>query len=98
MLTLKLTWTRDHYFPASYAHATWLRLVPFFRLPGRLMRDATTVQVELRPFNDRALNRELALLCERVNQASPQLPDGHLLRFTLSSHCRFLPVQEQPVM
>src|SRR5207245_7140847 len=43
-------WVRDHYFPASYAHATWLRLVPFFRLSGRIMRDATTVHVELRPF------------------------------------------------
>ena len=38
------------------------------------MRDATTVHVELRPFNDRALNRDLAVLCERVNQASPRLP------------------------
>jgi hypothetical protein len=90
-------WVRDHYFPASYAHATWLRLVPFFRLPGRIMRDATTVHVELRPFNDRALNRDLALLCERVNEASPQLPDGHFLRFTISSPCRILPAQEQRV-
>ena len=23
-------WARDHYFPASYAHATWQRLLPFF--------------------------------------------------------------------
>ena len=90
-------WVRDHYFPASYAHATWLRLVPFFRLPGRIMRDATTVHVELRPFNDRALNRDLALLCERVNEASPQLPDGHFLRFTISSPCRILPAQEHRV-
>ncbi len=90
-------WVRDHYFPASYAHATWLRLVPFFRLPGRIMRDATTVHVELRPFNDRALNRDLALLCERVNEASPQLPDGHFLRFTISSPCHILPAQEQRV-
>ena len=90
-------WVRDHYFPASYAHATWLRLVPFFRLPGRIMRDATTVHVELRLFNDRALNRDLTLLCERVNEASPQLPDGHFLRFTISSPCRILPMQEQRV-
>jgi hypothetical protein len=27
-------WTRDHYFPASSAHATWARLVPFFGLQG----------------------------------------------------------------
>ena len=87
-------WVRDHYFPASYAHATWLRLVPFFQLPGTVVPDATTVQVELRPFNDRALNRDLALLCERVNEASPRLPDGRLLRFTISSTFRILPTQE----
>lgn len=90
-------WIRDHYFPASYAHATWLRLVPFFRLPGRIMHDAATVHVELHPFNDRALNRDLALLCERVNEAAPQLPDGRFLRFTISSPCRILLPQEQRV-
>src|SRR5207244_7430649 len=26
-------WVRDHYFPASYAHASWHRLQDFFRLP-----------------------------------------------------------------
>ncbi len=89
-------WVRDHYFPASYAHATWLRLVPFFRLPGRIVRDATTVQVELRPFNDRALNRDLALLCACVNEASPRLPDGRPLCFRLSttSTCHPLSGQE----
>jgi hypothetical protein len=29
--------------------------------------------------------RDLALICERVNAASPQLPDGCFLRFTISS-------------
>jgi hypothetical protein len=90
-------WVRDHYFPASYAHATWLRLVPFFRLPGTVISDATTVRVELRPFNDRALNRDLTSLCERVNQASPRLPDGRCLSFTLSSPCRILPASDQQV-
>jgi len=23
-------WVRDRFFPATYAHATWLRLLPFF--------------------------------------------------------------------
>ena len=78
-------WVRDQYFPASYAHATWLRLAPFFRLAGTVVPDASTVQVELRPFNDRALNRDLTVLCERVNLAAPQLPDGRLLSFTISS-------------
>lgn len=90
-------WVRDHYFPASYAHATWLRLVPFFQLPGHVRHDTTTVQVELRPFNDRALNRDLALLCERVNEACPQLPDGRFLHFTISSSCRILPAQKHRV-
>lgn len=56
-------WARDHYFPPSYAQATWKRLLPFFQLPGTITQDATLVQVELRPFNDRVLNRDLALLC-----------------------------------
>ena len=30
-------WTRDRYFPATYAQATWRRLAPFFRLPGRIV-------------------------------------------------------------
>jgi hypothetical protein len=29
-------WARDHYFPASYAQATWKRLLPFFQLPGTI--------------------------------------------------------------
>jgi hypothetical protein len=41
------------------------------------------VQVELHPFNDRALNRDLVVLCERVNEASPRLLDEHLLTFTI---------------
>src|SRR5437763_3499415 len=89
-------WVRDHYFPASFAHATWLRLLPFFRLPGTITRDATTIHVELFPFNDRTLNRDLVLLCERVNQASPRLPDGRLLSFTIRSTCCILPAQKQP--
>jgi hypothetical protein len=72
-------WTRDQYFPASYAHATWHRLLPFFQIPGTITHDATTIQVELTPFNDRALNRDLAHLCEQVNKASPHLSDGRQL-------------------
>ncbi len=99
-LTNVVMWTRDQYFPPTYAHATWLRLVPFFRLSGAVVRDATTVRVELRPFNDRALNRDLALLCARVNKASPRLPDGRLLSFTIHSlsTCHILPAQNLMVM
>jgi len=77
-------WTRDQYFPLSYAHATWKRLAPFFHLPGRVTRGPRAVSVELRPFNDRQLNHDLVALCERVNQASLQLPDGRHLLFSLS--------------
>jgi hypothetical protein len=46
-------WTRDHYFPADYAHATWVRLAPFFQLSGVVVSTWHTISVELRPFNDR---------------------------------------------
>jgi hypothetical protein len=48
-------WVRDHYFPASYAHASWHRLQPFFQLPGRIFWETEKVEVELKRFNDRAL-------------------------------------------
>jgi hypothetical protein len=89
-------WVRDRYFPASYAQATWKRLLPFFQLPGTITHHAQTVQVELHPFNDRALNRDLAMLCERVNQASPHLPDGRRLSFTMRSSCCTLGAQKVP--
>ncbi len=93
-------WVRDQYFPASYAHATWQRLVPFFRLPGRIVRQAGRVHVELRPFNDRQLNRDLAVLCARINEAAPRLPDGYHLSFAISASaiCHPLPVQEHQGM
>ncbi len=77
-------WTRDQYFPLTYAHATWKRLAPFFHLPGRVTQGPRAISVELRPFNDRQLNHDLVALCERVNQASPQLPDGRQLLFSVS--------------
>jgi hypothetical protein len=51
------------------------------------------VQVELRPFNDRALNRDLVILCERVNQASPRRPGGRRLSFTIRPTCCILAAQ-----
>jgi hypothetical protein len=76
-------WTRDQYFPASYSNATWERLAPFFRLPGIVRSSRQTVEVELRPFNDRQYNRDLHLLCQLVNQKQPHLPDGRLLTFSV---------------
>jgi len=72
-------WVRDHFFPSSYAHATWLRLQPFFRLPGRVQWGHEAVHVQLRPFNDRQLTRDLLALSQRINQIQPRLPDGRLL-------------------
>jgi hypothetical protein len=74
-------WSRDHYFPATYAHATWQRLLPFFRLAGRVTEHPERVRVELRPFNDRQLNRDLAAVYARVNELQPRLPDGRRLLF-----------------
>ena len=76
-------WTRDTYFPAAYAQATWQRLAPFFRLPGWVVWGTETVEVELRSFNDRQLNRDLAAICEKVNAEETRLPDGRRLRFTM---------------
>jgi len=76
-------WTRDTYFPAAYAQATWHRLAPFFRLPGWVVWGTETVEVELRPFNDRRLNRDLEAICAQVNAEEPRLPDGRRLRFKM---------------
>jgi hypothetical protein len=77
-------WVRDQYFPTPYAHATWNRLLPFFRLPGRVTERRQAVWVELHPFNDRQLNRDLRVVCERVTAAQPRLPDGRRLCLTIA--------------
>ncbi len=74
-------WVRDHYFPAEYAHASWHRLQVFFQLLGRVHWGSECVEVELKPFNDRALNKDLGILCTKVAQAQPRLPDGRRLLF-----------------
>jgi hypothetical protein len=43
------------------------------------------VQVTFRPFNDRQLNRDLAMLCAQVSASTPQLPDGRRLLFTIGA-------------
>jgi len=73
------------------SQATWQRLAPFFRLPGRVTWGSDTVDVELCPFNDRPLNRDLVAVCARVQDAQPRLPDGRRLVFTL-------PGQQRPVL
>jgi len=46
------------------------------------------VSVELRPFHDRQYNRDLLLLCQRVNEKQPHLPDGRLLQFSVMQMAR----------
>lgn len=82
-------WVRDHYFPTTYAHATWHRLAPFFQLPGRVVWGAGRVEVELHTFNDRRLNGDLAAVCAQVNAAQPRLPDGRQLQVRLSGARRW---------
>ena len=97
-LTNVMMWTRDHFFPTSFAQATWKRLAPFFHLGGQVRQDSSTVFVELSPFNDRQYNRDLAVLCERVNNASLHLPDGRRLLFTVKTVSHpILEVQERLV-
>lgn len=84
-LTNLIMWTRDHYFPQTYAHATWGRLLPFFQLPGLVTVDQNIVSVTFRPFNDKRLNQDLKSLCERVEQVAPRLPDGKQLLLRMGS-------------
>ncbi len=91
-------WVRDRYFPASYAHASWHRLQPFFQLPGRIFWGRDRVEIELKQFNDRALNRDLETLCAKVAKARPCLPDGrHLLFRVQGTAILALDVQEKAV-
>ena len=91
-------WTRNHYFPPTFAHATWGRLAPFFHLPGLLVHGQHTGCVERHPFNDRQYNRDLAAMCERVNKASLHLPDGRRLLFAVRDRQgHSLELQEQRV-
>ena len=97
-LTNLVMWTRDHYFPASYAHATWKRLAPFFHLPGLVTQGREEVSVELRSFNDRQYNDDLKTFCEQVNQAGLCLPDGRRLLFVIKVISRpILEVQKRRV-
>ena len=83
-LTNLAMWTRDQVFPDDYERATWTRLQAFFRLPGWVQRTDTDCYVFLRAFNDTAMNRDLAQLCETVNTRALLLPDGLRLHLALS--------------
>jgi hypothetical protein len=91
-------WVRDRYFPPEYAHAGWQHLQIFFQLPGRISWGQDRVEVELKRFNDRALNRDLERLCAKVAQTQPHLPDGRRLLFKVQgASLPSLDAQEQAV-
>ena len=77
-----------HYFPASYAHATWARLAPFFQLSGVVVSTRHTVSVELRPFNDRQYNRDLLALCQRVNERQVRVESRYVIPPAFSESLR----------
>jgi hypothetical protein len=91
-------WTRDQFFPDSFAHATWARLAPFFQLPGSVISSRQTVSVLLCPFNDRQYNRDLSLLCQRVNEKQLHLPNGRLLLFSIQEKARPILHQQPPLI
>jgi hypothetical protein len=98
VLPLKPTWARDHYFPVEYAHASWHRLQIFFHLSGHVYWGTDCVTVELKPFNDRALNRDLQAVCTKVAQTQPHIPDGRRLLFRVQgTSLPSLDAQEQAV-
>ncbi len=94
-LTNLVMWVRDQYFPPTYAHATWRRLLPFFQLSGVVTSSQSAVRVQLHPFNDRQYNRDLLLLCQRVNEKPLHLPDGRLLLFSVQGRARPILYQQQ---
>ena len=93
-LTNLVMWSRDQYFPPSYAHATWRRLDPFFKLAGQVVEEPECVRVILRPFNDRQLNRDLLAVCAQVATKAPHLPDGRQLILSVWSASR--PILDVP--
>ena len=94
-LTNLAMWIRDQYFPPTYAHATWGRLLPFFQLPGVVTSSQSAVCVQLHPFNDQQYTRDLLLLCQRVNEKHLHLPDGRLLLFSVKQRARPILHQQQ---
>ncbi len=75
-------WVRDNYFPTAHEYSTWKTLAPFFRLPGWVAPGPDTMSIELRGFNDRQLNRDLAEVFTLVTEGEPRLPDGRRLLLT----------------
>ncbi len=89
-------WTRDTFFPATYAQSGWERLRPFFDLPGTILVTGEQTVVTFRAFNDRPLNRDLAALCAKVRDRRPRLPDGTTLICELAQHRGRMTERQEP--
>jgi hypothetical protein len=76
-------WVRDHYFGESYQSCGWERLMPFFQLSGWITATETEVRLDFSPFNHRGMERDLQVLCRKVNTDGAQLPDGRRLVLTV---------------
>ena len=81
-------WVRDEYFGKSYDLCGWQRLWPFFKLGGRITQTANEVQLDVCAFNNRALVRDLAEMCCKVNARNAQLPDGRRLMMRVGERLR----------
>lgn len=81
-------WVREEYFGKSYDHCGWQRLWPFFKLGGWITKTANEVQLDVCAFNNRALVRDLAELCCKVNASNVLLPDGRRLVMRVGERLR----------
>jgi hypothetical protein len=81
-------WVRDQYFGESYQHCSWQRLLPFFKLSGRMTTTEGEVQLELCAFNNRDLARDVEEVCRNVNTRGATLPDGRRLVIAVGERLR----------
>jgi hypothetical protein len=72
-------WVRDHYFGENYQHCGGPRLLPFFKLGGRITATGEEVHLEVCAFNNRELMRDMLEVCRNVNSKGATLPDGRRL-------------------
>lgn len=85
-------WVRDHYFGESYQHCSWQRLLPFFKVSGRITTMEGEVQLEICAFNNRDLARDVEEVCRNVNTRGAILPDGRRLVMAVGERLRAHPL------
>ena len=85
-------WVRDQYFGESYRHCSWQRLLPFFKLGGRITTTEGEVKLEMCAFNNRDLARDVEEVCRNVNAHGVSLPDGRRLVMAVGERLRAHPL------